>query len=119
MRTRGERIAQDERLTPATNDRNRWLGAYDDRDGTPECNRTGLGATDPLRCAFAWDTGEAPTYEHWAPAEPSDNFADVAEDCVILWYDDPEGELHHGAWNDVSCAFTYASVCEAVLFPIW
>lgn len=26
MRAGGERIAQDERLTPATNDRNRWLG---------------------------------------------------------------------------------------------
>ena len=26
MRGGGERMAQDERLTPATNDRNRWLG---------------------------------------------------------------------------------------------
>jgi hypothetical protein len=100
-------------------DRNRWLGAFDDRDGIAECNRVGMPSGAPLRCAFGWDAGEASTYANWAMNEPSDNFADVPEDCAILWYDDLEGGLHHGVWNDISCTYVYAVVCEAVLFPTW
>lgn len=61
----------------------------------------GLGDT-AVEGTMAWDTGDAYSYNAFAPGEPND--AGGVEDCVELRADD--------TWNDENCANPRGYVCE-------